>query len=344
VPPSTDDPQRAAETWFLAHGLTYFVPELRRSVRDELRVRRFLPVLLAVVVIALAGGVALAWVSDEVSAAPATLLSIVLLAVLGYGLVRLHVGPILRWALHRTFGSLFQLLPMTTRALPLLMLAITFLFVNTEVWQVASNLALGQLWLVFVLFLVLGMAFLLVRLPEEVDKADDDLDDETLLEVCAGTPVEDACRELVDEDGADPASYAEVAGYERWNLVLVLVVIQGVQVLLLTLSVFLFLLVFGSLIMTEPVMDSWLGTKESGLTLDLVKVSVFLSAFSGLYLTVSTVTDETYREQFFGDVMDELRRAVGVRAVYLALRARPDVTDTGDVKDAGRPAPPAPAG
>jgi hypothetical protein len=189
-----------------------------------------------------------------------------------------------------------------------------------------------------VLFLVLGMAFLLVRLPEEVDKADDDLDDETLVEVCRGTPVEEACRELVAEEGTDPAAYAEVTGYERWNLVLVLVVIQGVQVLLLTLSVFLFLLVFGSLIMTEPVMRSWLSTKESGLTLDLVKVSVFLSAFSGLYLTVSTVTDETYREQFFGDVMDELRRAVGVRAVYLALRARPDVTD------AGRPAPPAPAG
>jgi hypothetical protein len=338
VPPSNPDPQREAETWFLEHGLAYFVPELRHAVRDELRVRRFLPVLLGVVVIALAGGIALAWVSDEVSAAPATLVSIVLVAVLGYGLVRLHVGPILRWALGRTFGSLFRLLPMTTRALPLLLLAITFLFVNTEVWQVASHLTLGKLWLVAVLFLVLGMAFLLVRLPEEVDKADDDLDDETLVEVCRGTPVEEACRELLAEDGADPTAYAEVAGYERWNLVLVLVVIQGVQVLLLTLSVFLFLLVFGSLIMSEYVMESWLGVHTSGLTVDLVQVSVFLSAFSGLYLTVSTVTDETYREQFFGDVMDELRRAVGVRAVYLALRARPDVTD------AGRPAPPAPAG
>ena len=327
MPLSTEDPQRAAEAWFQDHGLTYFVPELRRSVRDDLRVRRILPLLFGVVLVALAGGIALAWVSDEVSAAPATLVSIVLLAVLGYALVRLHVGPILRWALHRTFGSLFQLLPMTTRALPLLLLAITFLFINTEVWQVASQLAIGTLWLVVVLFLVLGLAFLLVRLPEEVDKADDDLDDQTLLAVCAGTPVAPVCRELVAEDGADPASYAEVQGYERWNLVLVLVVIQGVQVLLLTLSVFVFLLVFGSLIMTEPVMESWLGTQERGLTLDLVKVAVFLSAFSGLYLTVSTVTDETYREQFFGDVMDELRRAVGVRAVYLCLRARPPRDD-----------------
>lgn len=331
---------RAAETWFLHHGLTYFVPEMRSSVREGLRARQALPVLVTVVVVAVAGGIALAWVSDEVSAAPATLLSLVLLAVLGYGVVRLHVGPILRWALGRTFGSIFRLLPMTTRALPMLLLAITFLFINTEVWQVASELAVGQLWLVVVLFLFLGIAFLFVRLPEEVDKADDDLDDATLLQVCEGTPVAEACRELVADPDATPEAHAEVRGYERWNLVLVLVVIQGVQVLLLTLSVFLFLLVFGSMIMTADVMESWVGRRESGLTLDLVQVSAFLAAFSGLYLTVSTVTDETYREQFFGDVMDELRRAVGVRAVYLALRAEPDA----GLRAAGRPAPPAPAG
>jgi hypothetical protein len=277
-----------------------------------------------VVLLALAGGIALAWVSDEVSAAPATLLSLVLLAVAGYGVVRLHAGPIVRWAVNRTFGSIFRLLPMTTRALPMLLLAITFLFINTEVWQVASNLAAGQLWLVAVLFLVLGMGFLLVRLPEEVDKADDDVDDAALLRMCEGTPVEEACQELLGDERTDPLAHVHVTGYERWNLVLVLVVIQSVQVLLLTVSVFLFLLVFGSMIMTEPVMVSWLNDEESGLTLDLVQVSVFLASFSGLYLTVSTVTDETYREQFFGDVMDELRRAVGVRAVYLALRAQPE--------------------
>ena len=49
-----------------------------------------------------------------------------------------------------------------------------------------------------------------------------------------------------------------------------------------------------------------------------MQVSMFLAAFSGLYFTVSTVTDETYRAQFFGGVSDQLERAVGVRAVYLA--------------------------
>ena len=59
----------------------------------------------------------------------------------------------------------------------------------------------------------------------------------------------------------------------------------------------------------------------SNVSVELVQVSVFLASFSSLYLTVSTVTDETYRAQFFGSVVDEMERAVGVRAVYLALRA-----------------------
>lgn len=46
----------------------------------------------------------------------------------------------------------------------------------------------------------------------------------------------------------------------------------------------------------------------------------FLAVFSGLYFTVGVLTDENYREQFFAEVLDELERAVGVRAVHLALR------------------------
>ncbi len=52
-----------------------------------------------------------------------------------------------------------------------------------------------------------------------------------------------------------------MTGYERWNLILVLMIVQVVQVLLLSLSVFAFLMVFGALTMTEPVTDAWLTTR-----------------------------------------------------------------------------------
>jgi hypothetical protein len=316
------DVVEATDVWFLQHGLSYFVPETRADVRNALRLRRTVPLVLVVALLAAGAGVVLAWVSDEFSAAPATLVSLGLLAALWYALTALHARPILTWGLGRTFGSLRTLLPMTTRALPLLLLAITFLFINTEVWQVASNLTVGDLWLVLLLFLVLGVAFLLVRLPEEVDRADDAVDEAFLLRACRGTPLEETSRRLVDDPDADPASYAEVTGYERWNLILVLMIVQTVQVLLLTISVFGFLVVFGALIMTEPVMEAWAISASHGMSVELLQVSAFLAAFAGLYLTVSTVTDDTYRQQFFGSVMRELERAVGMRAVYLALRDR----------------------
>ena len=60
----------------------------------------------------------------------------------------------------------------------------------------------------------------------------------------------------------------------------------------------------------------------TSVSAELIKVSLFLASFSGLYFTVSAVTDETYRGQFFAAVMVHLEKAVGVRAVYLALRER----------------------
>ena len=322
------DRVQAAEDWFLHHGLTYFVPEQRAHVRQALTARRVVPFLVLVALVATGAGGVVAWFADQLTLGPATLATVLLLAAGWYALTQLHAAQIVTWALSRTFGSLRSLLPMTTRALPLLLLFITFLFINTEVWQVGSNLSVGALWLTVLLFVVLAVGFLLVRLPEEVDRTDDDVDDELLLRACRGTPLEQAAQDLVADPDADPAAHAEVSGFERWNLVLVLMIVQSVQVLLVTLSVFVFLMVFGALIMTQPVMDAWLTSPTHSVpgvhsvSVALLQVATFLSAFSGLYLTVSTVTDETYREQFFGGVMRELERAVGFRAVYLAVRAQ----------------------
>jgi hypothetical protein len=110
--------------------------------------------------------------------------------------------------------------------------------------------------------------------------------------------------------------------------VLVLLVAQFVQVVLLSATVFTFFIVFGMVAMKEAVVESWTGAEASYvlggsvLSVELVQVSVFLAAFSGLYFTVVAVTDEVYREQFFTSITRELERAVGARTVYHALRTR----------------------
>ena len=231
------DPLAGADAWFLTHGLPYFVPEKRHDAREALRLRRSLPRLAAVALLAAAGGVALAWATGQVSAAPAVVLTLVLVVVGFYAVTAPHARPILTWALHRTVSSLPRLLPQMTRALPLLLVFMTFLFINAEVWELAASLETGTLWLVVLLFTGLAAGFLAVRLPEEVDKADDEVDEAFLRGACRGTPLEQPCEELLADPGADPAAHATVGGFERANLVLFLVVVQFVQVLLLALGV-----------------------------------------------------------------------------------------------------------
>lgn len=320
----------AAETWFLRHGLPYFVPSERAAVRAALRPGRTLPLLVVTLLVAAAAGVALAWLADEITAGPALLLAIVLAAAVWYALTALRFRPILGWSLSRTTGTLARLLPNMSRALPLLLVFVTFLFINAEAWQMTAYLPPPLLFLTVLLFTAIGVVFLLVRLPEEVDRVDDGVDADFLRRTCAGTPLEQPCAELIADPDFDPEPYAQVTGFARWNLILALVIVQAVQVLLLAAGVFLFFLVFGSLVMEPAVQQEWIGDQRTvqavswlpSVSVQLVKVSIFLAGFSGLYLTVSTLTDETYRVQFFGSVIRELERAVGMRAVYLALRER----------------------
>ena len=317
---------RDAEQWFLRHGLPYFVDSERQIVRAGLSRARLFPVLGAALLVGVAVGVATGIAVHAVSGGLVfgLLTAGVVLAI--YAATTLRLRIIARWAGGRTLATLSLMFPLVTRALPLLMLFITFLFINTEVWMVADSLDPGVLALAVMFFATLAVGFLLVRLPEEMDRVDDDIDPGRLAARTSGTPLEDRAAELfADADPAELRRTVEVAGLEKGNLVLVLLVAQTLQVLLLAVAVLLFFLVFGSVVMQDAVVESWIGHEVhgvpglGGLTAPLLKVSVFLAGFSGLYFTVYAVTDETYRQQFFTSVMRELERAVAVRAVYRNL-------------------------
>src|SRR4029078_3546726 len=79
----------ATDEWFLEHGLSYFVPEKRADVRNALRLKRTVPLVLLVARLAAAAGVAIAWLSGEFSAAPAVLVALGGFAMLWYALTAL---------------------------------------------------------------------------------------------------------------------------------------------------------------------------------------------------------------------------------------------------------------
>ena len=304
--------------------MPYFVPSERARVRDALAPRRLLTLVAAVVLVSLVAGVSLAWAFASVVAGPATFLTLALIGLVVYGLTALRARLILTYTLSQLGSSLRRLLPMATRALPLLMVFMLFLFINAEVWMMSAYLDGVALWMTVLLFMLLGVLFFVTRLPEEIDKADDDLDDERVVLVCRGTPIEEEAERLSAQPGM-LAQESHVIRYERANLTLVLVITQMVQALVLSLSVFVFFLVFGLITMRTPIVEAWVvdaGVHNlpwlPNLSVELLQVSTFLSAFAGLYFTVYAVTDDTYRDVFFTGVVNELERAIAVRAAYVA--------------------------
>ena len=147
------DPRRETERWFLANGLSYFVPGERAAARAALRPRHLLPLAALVLLATAALGGTLGWVSQQVSAAPAVWLTLVILAALWYASTALHARPILTFALRRTVRSAPLLVGTAMRALPLLLLFVAFLFINAEAWEMSASLPFATHWLVVLLLL-----------------------------------------------------------------------------------------------------------------------------------------------------------------------------------------------
>ncbi|MBD8869088.1 hypothetical protein [Nocardioides donggukensis] len=317
-----------AERWFVSHGLPWFVDDVRDDVRRGLGRQRLVLVVLLAAVTGAAAGAAVGWWQRDVGTGLTVASQVLIVGLALYALTTLRAWAIARWAARRTLGSLGLLFPLVTRALPLLLLFITFLFINAEVWQVSATLDGSVMWLTVLMFSGIAVGFLMVRLPEELEVFDRELDPSRVVAGARGTPLGPVAEALLAEDAVDRRLETRLGGLQKVNLVLVLLITQAVQVLLLSVSVFVFFLVFGVLAMDPSVVQSWVGhppdpvlsAQTARLSRELVQVSVFLAAFSGLYFTVYAVTDELYRKQFFTTIVRELERAVSARAAYRLLK------------------------
>jgi hypothetical protein len=236
------------------------------------------------------------------------------------------VVPMTRWGVGRTLRQLETVVTLFVRALPLLLLFVTFLFLTGEAWLMASDLHGPFYWIVLAMFPLAGILFAVIRLPKEVGQLSDFESWEAVVGRVEGTPVEPLAKST-----AEPVMATAPLGRRQWgNVALVVLFSQLVQVVLVCVMVFAFLAFFGVVVVTEPVVRSFVGAdphilatidlwgRQMVVTEELLRVTGFLTVFSGFYFAVSVLTDETYREEFLEEVVGEMRRALAVRAVYLA--------------------------
>ena len=190
--------------------------------------------------------------------------------------------------------------------MPLLAIFVLLSFPTQELWLIFSNPTAGVYALIIGMFVGLGTAFLAVRLPREA-------------------------KRLEQEASGDSPP---LRPRQLFNVGLVMFVSQGLQVLLVSAMIGVFLTVFGVLAVDDEIRTSWLGDpgnellavtifgEQLELTSELLRVAGGLAAFTGFYFSISMFTDSTYRQEFLEELTAEMRQSFADRADYLKLRGR----------------------
>jgi hypothetical protein len=252
---------------------------------------------------------------------------LVLLAV--WALTSYGVLPLLAWAWRSTSSQLPAFLNLIVRALPLLLLFMTFLFVNAEVWEVAGTLTGPIYVVVLALFFVLGNVFLLSRLPALMSAQNTFRSWAEVSELvrAAGVVPDDFIDGVAGDATAVPSSDRPPVR-QRLNIGLVAVFSQAIQITATALAMFGFFVLFGFLAIGAETSAGWtgqtvhvlaevtVGRRQLIVSEPLLRVAGFLGAFAGMYFTVVLSTDATYREEFAEDIGPQLHQTLAVRLLY----------------------------
>lgn len=318
----------AAATWIVAN--------LARGRRPLERPHRIGTVELAVFVI---GPAIPSIVTGQYFDALQTALTAVGVLAFVWAVTSYGVGALLGWAAHRAAGQVMEISNAVARALPLLLLFTTFLFINAEVWQVAGTLR-GTVFVADVgVFFVLGTLFTLSRVPlftKELNRFDSWAE---IHDVAEPTPANRLARRVGVEPGERVESATELRPRQRFNVALVTLFPQAILITMVGVALTGFFVLFGFLAVSEATVVSWTqldtvhviarvhhGGRALVVTEPAIRVATFLGAFSAMYFTVVLATDATYRDEFAQDVGPAVRQALAAHAVYRrALAAEGDV-------------------
>lgn len=264
-------------------------------------------------------------------------LLIVIYLATSYGVV-----PTLRWGVSKLGVQLEAISGLLIRALPLLALFVTFFFLTAEVWQSAGITTGPAYWLAISLFVLVGVFFVLTRMPSELHELGTFASWDEIRELVSATPAAELAVDPGEVGGVDAGpgggfdGVASLSNRQRANVVLVTLFSQAVQIVIVSLAIGTFFSVLGMLLVSRSTIASWtglspeslhvlasfhLGGRELVVTEPTLRVAGFVTAFAGLQFTMNLLTDPLYRAEFRSEIVGEIRQAFAVRAVYLRTLA-----------------------
>lgn len=249
----------------------------------------------------------------QVFAAVVTALANSLLLLIVWFTVRYGLGSTLWWGMARIVNELALSVARLLRMLPLLLVFSLVLFFNEPVWQVFDSIPTISSVILGGIFILLIVTSLSLRLPGEVDG---------LLE---------HARERVPGAGKLP----ELSRAQRLNVNTMMLASQILQVLVVSLGVGLFFVIIGFLTVSPALQETWGvsgGSWSYDLVIDgstlrvshsLIRVSVAIATFTGLYYAIAMLTDAIYRTEFIEAITEQMTTVTATRVQYRALLTPP---------------------
>lgn len=248
------------------------------------------------------------------------------LLVLAAVLALLELDKMIGWAARRSFRELTAAVPAVARILPLLLLTVLLAFFTGELWQIAAEISKLRMW---ALGLFLVSLIVVIVLPATMDMVEEEDTDDVPVELLDGTPFHDV-----------EATRSKLSLGERFNLLIVSVSVQAVQIAVFIVLTFAVFGIFGAIALTPELIERWSGAPPDTLTwigiqlpMDgaMFRVCLVLALFSGVSFAASTLMDEKYRGMFLGRVASEVRRNIAARHRYrTTLRAVGKLPDRWD--------------
>lgn len=272
------------------------------------------------------------WFTDRGWAGAALLVGAnVLLLVVAYLVTSYGLLPALRVGVFQAVRRLRTVTQLVARSLPLLLLITTFVFLNAEMWQVAHDFPPAYFAICVGFMVLLALSFLALRVPKEVIELARFESWQACCDLARRTdaPIVDRMPVLA---GTPPEP--DMNRVELVNVGVLLTISQAVQTLLVGLIAGAFYVGFGLLAVRRETVLQWTTATELDalvefgflgdgvvLTWEHLAVAGFVAAFSVLQFAVASVTDATYRDEFYDDVAGDVRNVLAVRAIVRAAPA-----------------------
>lgn len=265
------------------------------------------------------------------SFANVAVLNIILVAG-GYVLTSYGVVPMLRWTIGFMWAQARDMVRLIARSLPMSLLFAGFFFLNTEMWQIASDYTAIFYAINVGMIVMSALVFIFVRIPEEVISLERFTSWKEVREIVSSTDSPLADAELDEEIAKEEFAGAALSRGAASNIRVLLFLSQVVRFLLAGLVIGAFFFTLGLFAIRRGVMEQWLRDDQISemwagyilggeimLTWQLFAVSGFIASFASLQFVVSTMTDQDYRQHFFADMVTRLREVLAVRRQYLTL-------------------------